>query len=153
MQAPYNKIQVTRRMNVNAVLVKQLRSERSWSQEELAIASGLHLRTVQRIENEATASLQSRKSLAATFGISIRELDYKELSTVRKHEYKTVDIDVKKGFLSGFKTTPIPGLESLLNEEGRVGWRLVQVLNPDQLNSFGKATERLVAIFEREIAV
>ena len=71
---------------------------------------------------------------------------------MRKHEYKTVDIDVKKGFLSGFKTTPMPGFETLLNEEGQNGWRLIQVLNSDQLNSFGKATERLIAIFEREIA-
>ena len=143
---------MTNRMNINAVLVKQLRSERSWSQDELAIASGLHLRTVQRIEKEATASLQSRKSLAATFGISIKDLDYQEVTTMRKHEYKTVDIDVKKGFLSGFKTTPMPSLETLLNEEGQNGWRLIQVLNSDQLNSFGKATERLIAIFEREIA-
>ena len=143
---------MTNRMNINAVLVKQLRSERSWSQEELAIASGLHLRTVQRIEKEATASLQSRKSLAATFGISIKDLDYQEVTTMRKHEYKTVDIDVKKGFLSGFKTTPMPGLETLLNEEGQNGWRLIKVLNSDQLNSFGKASERLIAIFEREIA-
>lgn len=142
---------MTNRMNINAVLVKQLRSERSWSQEELAIASGLHLRTVQRIEKEATASLQSRKSLAATFGISIKDLDYQEVTTMRKHEYKTVDIDIKKGFLSGFKTTPMPGFETLLNEEGQNGWRLIQVLNSDQLNSFGKATERLIAIFEREL--
>jgi DNA-binding XRE family transcriptional regulator len=139
-------------MNINAVLVKKLRSEQSWSQDELAIASGLHLKTVQRIEKEATASLQSRKALAATFGIDIKDLDYQKVPTMRKHEYKTVDIDVKQGFLSGFKATPLPNLDTLLNEEGQKGWRLIQILNPDLLNSFGKTTERLVAIFEREIA-
>jgi DNA-binding XRE family transcriptional regulator len=138
-------------MNINAMLVKQLRSERSWSQDELAIASGLHLRTVQRIEKEASASLQSRKALAATFSIDIKDLDYQEVPAMRKHEYKTVDIDVKKGFLSGFKAAPIPNLDALLNEEGQKGWRLVQIMNPDLLNGFGKATERLIAIFEREI--
>jgi transcriptional regulator with XRE-family HTH domain len=138
-------------MNINAVLVKQLRTEKSWSQVELAIASGLHLRTVQRIEKEATASLQSRKALAATFGIDIKGLDHREAPTMRKHEYKTVDIDVKKGFLSGFKATPVPNLDTLLNEEGQNGWRLIQILNPDLLGSFGKATERLIAVFEREI--
>jgi transcriptional regulator with XRE-family HTH domain len=139
-------------MNINAALVKQLRSERSWSQEELAIASGLHLRTVQRIEKEATASLQSRKALASTFDVSIKDLEYQEITTMRKHEYKTVDIDVKKGFLSGFKSKQMPDLEGLLNKEGQNGWRLIQILNPDQLNSFGKATERMVAIFERELS-
>jgi transcriptional regulator with XRE-family HTH domain len=138
-------------MNINAVLVKQLRTEKSWSQEELAIASGLHLRTVQRIEKEATASLQSRKALAATFGVDIKDLDHQEVPTMRKYEYKTVDIDVKKGFLSGFKATPLPNLGTLLNEEGQNGWRLIQILNPDLLSSYGKATERLSAIFEREI--
>jgi transcriptional regulator with XRE-family HTH domain len=138
-------------MNINAVLVKQLRTEKSWSQEELAIASGLHPRTVQRIENEAIASLQSRKALAATFGIDIKDLDYQKVPTMRKYEYKTVDIDVKKGFLSGFKATPLPNLDTLLNEEGQNGWRLIQILNPDLLGSYGKATERLSAIFEREI--
>ncbi|TAG02650.1 MAG: DUF4177 domain-containing protein [Betaproteobacteria bacterium] len=139
-------------MNINAMLVKRLRSERSWSQEELAIASGLHLRTVQRIEKEASASLQSRKALAATFSIDIKDLDLMEVPTMRKHEYKTVDIDVKKGFLSGFKTTPMPNLDKLLNEEGQNGWRLIQIMNPDLLSGFGKATERLIAVFEREIA-
>ena len=47
-------------MNINATLVKQLRLDNSWSQDELAIASGLNLRTVQRIEKEATATLQSK---------------------------------------------------------------------------------------------
>jgi hypothetical protein len=107
---------------------------------------------VQRIENEATASLQSRKALASTFGVGIKDLDYQEVTTMRKHEYKTVNIDVKQGFFSGFTATPLPNLEAMLNEEGRNGWRLVQILNPDLLNSFGKASERLAAIFEREVA-
>jgi DNA-binding XRE family transcriptional regulator len=142
---------MSNRMNINASLVKQLRSDRSWSQDELAIASGLHLRTVQRIEKEATASLQTRKALAATFGIDIKDLDHQKVPTMRKHEYKTVDIDVKKGFLSGFKAASVPNLDTLLNEQGQHGWRLIQILNPDLLSSFGKGSERLVAIFEREI--
>jgi transcriptional regulator with XRE-family HTH domain len=95
-------------MNINAMLVKQLRTERSWSQDELAIASGLHLRTVQRIEKEASASLQSRKALAATLGIDIKDLDYQEVPTMRKHEYKTVDIDVKKGFCRASRPHQFP---------------------------------------------
>jgi DNA-binding XRE family transcriptional regulator len=137
-------------MNINAALVKQLRSEKFWSQEELAIASGLNLRTVQRIENEATASLQSKKALAAAFDIAVKELEYLESPAMQMHEYKTLDIDWKQGFLAGMKAAPLPDLATILNREAKEGWRLVQILTPDLLMSAKKA-EKLTAIFERPI--
>jgi transcriptional regulator with XRE-family HTH domain len=66
-------------MNVNAELIVKLRKERSWSQDELAIASGLNLRTIQRVEKYASASLQSKKALAAAFDIDTRDLDNEEV--------------------------------------------------------------------------
>jgi DNA-binding XRE family transcriptional regulator len=137
-------------MNINSVLVKQLRSEKSWSQDELAIASGLNLRTVQRIEKEATASLQSKKALASVFGIAVKDLEHMESATMQKHEYKTLDIEWKQGFLAGIKTPPLPDLKAILNREGQEGWRLVQILSPNLLMS-AKAVEKMVAIFERPI--
>jgi transcriptional regulator with XRE-family HTH domain len=65
-------------MKVNAELIKKLRMNKSWSQEELAIASGLNLRTIQRIENEATASLQSRKALASALDIHVHDLKFEK---------------------------------------------------------------------------
>ena len=62
-------------MKINADLVVRLRRERSWSQDELAVASGLNLRTIQRIEKYASASLQSKKAVAAAFDIDTRDLD------------------------------------------------------------------------------
>jgi transcriptional regulator with XRE-family HTH domain len=62
-------------MRVNAKLIIKRRKERSWSQEELAIASGLNLRTIQRIESHASASLQSKKAFAAALDIDTRDLD------------------------------------------------------------------------------
>ncbi|MEM7361245.1 MAG: helix-turn-helix transcriptional regulator [Pseudomonadota bacterium] len=61
-------------MRVNAELIRKNRQNRSWSQEELAIATGLNLRTIQRIENTGSASLQSRKALAAVFGVAVDDL-------------------------------------------------------------------------------
>ena len=55
-------------------LIKRLREERSWSQDHLASVSGLSLRTVQRIENEDSCSLESKKALAAVFGIKANDL-------------------------------------------------------------------------------
>lgn len=66
-------------MKVNADLIVQLRKQRSWSQDELAIASGLNLRTVQRVEKHAMASLQSKKALAAALDIDTRDLDNQEI--------------------------------------------------------------------------
>jgi len=66
-------------MKINADLVVKLRRERSWSQDELAIASGLNLRTIQRIEKDASASLQSKKAVAAAFDIDTRDLDSEEM--------------------------------------------------------------------------
>jgi transcriptional regulator with XRE-family HTH domain len=65
-------------MKVNADLIVKLRKERSWSQDELAIASGLNLRTIQRVESYASASLQTKKALAAALEIDTRDLDNEE---------------------------------------------------------------------------
>ena len=66
-------------MKVNAELIVKLRKKRSWSQDELAIASGVNLRTVQRVESYASASLQTKKALAAALEIDTRDLDNEDL--------------------------------------------------------------------------
>lgn len=54
-------------VKINAELVKKLRADKQWSQEQLAIACGLNLRTIQRLENTANASIESVRALAAVF--------------------------------------------------------------------------------------
>jgi transcriptional regulator with XRE-family HTH domain len=61
-------------MKISAALVRRLRAERGWSQDQLAMASGLSLRTIQRVEAEGVASMGTRVSLAATFDIALAEL-------------------------------------------------------------------------------
>ncbi len=65
-------------MKINAELIIKLRKDKAWSQEELAITSGLNVRTIQRVENEASASLQSKKALASALDINVRDLDFEE---------------------------------------------------------------------------
>lgn len=55
--------------SVNSEKIKQLRIERSWSQEKLSLASGLSLRTIQRVENKGVCSLETRQAIAATFQV------------------------------------------------------------------------------------
>lgn len=66
-------------MKINADLVVRLRKERSWSQDELAVACGLNLRTIQRIEKDASASLQSMKALAAALDLDARDFQKEEV--------------------------------------------------------------------------
>ena len=59
---------------VMATNVKKRRLDRAWSQEELATISDLNVRTIQRIENGARASLETMKSLAAALDTTVAEL-------------------------------------------------------------------------------
>ena len=56
------------------MIVRKLRLQRGWSQEQLAELSGLNVRTIQRIERGQSAGLESMKSLAAVFETDISEL-------------------------------------------------------------------------------
>jgi len=99
-------------MKVDADLILSLRSERAWSQDELALATGLNLRTIQRIETEATASLQSVKALASAFEVSIRALEFKESTMLSKLVGKEVLI------VMGISVSKISGLADTV--EGKI---------------------------------
>ena len=139
-------------MKINAELVLELRTNQSWSQEELALATGLNLRTIQRIERQATASLQSKKALASAFGVHISDLLPQEKSQMKKYEYKTLQIQSTEGFLSGIKKQKQPDFAAILNKEGQEGWLLVQILSPELTQGVwtGK-TGNLVALLQREL--
>ena len=62
-------------MKVNGELIIKLRKAKSWSQETLASESGLNLRTIQRIESQSSASLQSKQAVALALGVEVHELD------------------------------------------------------------------------------
>ena len=49
--------------------IQKMRLKRGWSQQQLADASGLSARTIQRIESGHAASVESLKSIAAVFEV------------------------------------------------------------------------------------
>ncbi|QLE87603.1 helix-turn-helix transcriptional regulator [Shewanella sp. Scap07] len=57
-------------MQLSVEKLKQLRRRQGWSQELLAKACGLSLRTVQRIESEGRASAESVLALASAYQVS-----------------------------------------------------------------------------------
>jgi len=56
------------------MIVKKLRAEKNWSQEQVAAFSGLSLRTIQRVESGQSASLETLKSLASVFEVDTSKL-------------------------------------------------------------------------------
>jgi transcriptional regulator with XRE-family HTH domain len=56
------------------MIVQKMRLERGWSQQQLADLSGLNVRTIQRIENGQSASLESFKALGAAFNVDFSRL-------------------------------------------------------------------------------
>ena len=113
-------------MNINRTLILALRKQRSWSQDELAVSSGLNLRTVQRIERSGVASIQSRKALAAAFNIDVSDLDFQEESMKTKYEYRVVRFDIKWNAW-GTKVGADFEMEKQLNVLGAEGWELVKI--------------------------
>jgi len=66
------------------MIVRKLRLKRGWSQEQLAQISGLNVRTIQRIERGHSASLESKKSLAAAFEVQLSTFDTPSTSVVNE---------------------------------------------------------------------
>jgi transcriptional regulator with XRE-family HTH domain len=137
-------------MNINRALILALRKQRSWSQDELAVASGLNLRTVQRIESSGVASLQSRKALAEAFHIDVSELDSEEESVTTKFEYRVVRFDMKYrsvGIKFELKVeTDFAEMEKQMSVLGAEGWELVKI---SEIIAMGPITMALVATFKR----
>lgn len=61
-------------MHIDSTRLRELRSARQWSQEQLAELSGLNLRTIQRLESGAKISTESLRALAAVFEVPAESL-------------------------------------------------------------------------------
>lgn len=99
-------------MRVSPSIVRKLRTDLGWSQEQLAIASGLSLRTIQRVEAEGVVSLETRASLAATFGVSASALAVESSAKENTNQPRR---DVAAFFLGVAVIACV-----MLNESGRV---------------------------------
>ena len=62
------------------MIIRKLRLQHGWSQEELAAMTGLNVRTIQRAEKGHRMSLETKRSLAAVFEVSKNSLQQEELT-------------------------------------------------------------------------
>ncbi len=60
------------------MILRKIRLERGWSQEQLSELSGVSTRTIQRIERGKKASLETLKCLAAVFETEINHLQQEQ---------------------------------------------------------------------------
>lgn len=85
------------------MILKQLRISNRLSQEQLAQMSGLNVRTIQRIESGANASLESQKCLAAALNVSIETLNQENIVMDKSSEnWKNLPILLKIWFVFNF---------------------------------------------------
>jgi transcriptional regulator with XRE-family HTH domain len=56
-------------VEVSAELIKQLRQERGWTQQHLADACSVNLRTIQRVEKQGQAANETVLALCAVFEV------------------------------------------------------------------------------------
>ncbi len=129
------------------MIIKKLRLDRGWSQEDLAETSGVSVRTIQRIENGGRASLETLKCLAAVFETPVPELRRAEDMI----DQKTSQTDTGKEETGKEDTAPVelqeparPAPDVQLSEEDRAALRYVRHLR--------KYDEQLVAEAEQEKA-
>lgn len=58
----------------SSLLIQKLRLQHGWSQEQLAVLTGLSARTIQRIERGQNPSAESLKAIAAVFEVDFGTL-------------------------------------------------------------------------------
>ena len=70
------------------MIVRKLRLQRGWSQDQLAEFTGLSVRTIQRLERGHNPSLETSKSLASVFEVDLSTFSTEETAMNDKEELK-----------------------------------------------------------------
>ena len=93
---------------VNQKKIKELRLNKSWSQEELTEKTAVSLRTVQRMELDGSASLKSRRAVADALEVEPAFLDPQpeEQADAVKDNHGAKPKAMKKGFWIDLLTYP-----------------------------------------------
>lgn len=68
-------------MEINSTFIKELRASKAWTQQHLADACDVHLRTIQRVEREGSASAETVLALCAVFEIQRQQLSIIPMAT------------------------------------------------------------------------
>jgi len=145
--------------NLSPERIKHFRKDNGWSQDLLAKASGLSLRTIQRAEKDGNSSAETQLALAAAFDISPQELFF--VSSTPDVNWKRKNI--MQSFLALFVACAAIGMLFILGGEPRLfadtpsGLYLLLIMFSGTIIAFGfhgliKSLTGLSYIFANEIA-
>jgi transcriptional regulator with XRE-family HTH domain len=81
------------------MIVRKLRLQQGWTQDQLSEISGLSIRTIQRLERGAKPSLETAKSLAAIFEVDFQSFHPWELDMSSNEKAPAVSEDEKSAML------------------------------------------------------
>ncbi len=85
------------------MILKQLRISRHLSQEQLAIMSGLNVRTIQRIESGKNASVESLKCLSSALEVDVETLTKGEFMIDKSSDHwRDLPLALKCWFMFNF---------------------------------------------------
>ncbi len=112
------------------MIVRKLRTKRSWSQEQLADFSGLNVRTIQRVENGQKASLETLKCLASVFEIEVDTLT-EEITVIDKEaeEWKELPWLFRANMLGVNSRKALIRIEAALFVFALANW----IIQPDEI--------------------
>lgn len=104
-------------MKAKSALIRKYRTQRMWSQEQLAHACSLGLRTVQRVEARGNASAETMQALAAVLETSVDELIWKD-GDYKVYQHKQWSVVL-------LTVLPIVGILTLYFGQGRLPAALI----------------------------
>lgn len=81
-------------VKVKRETLRELRASKGWTQEKLAEVSGVHSRTIQRIEKDEIASIQSLDALANALDVEPSILLNAELKIRKLNKHPTTNDDI-----------------------------------------------------------
>lgn len=116
--------------------IKKLRKQKHWSQDQLAQMSGLSIRTIQRIERDQKAGLESLKALSSVFGIEINELQREAVDAAGIIASEQDDLTKKDAYaqdVKGLYKLPAIAIFSLLSTfifvvDETTGWGFIGMM-------------------------
>ena len=87
-------------MLLNQSLVKEIRINKGWTQAQLADLCDVNIRTIQRVESDGLASLETTMALALAFGRETKDL-FADPKTKNNHKIIYLLLGLLAGFILG----------------------------------------------------
>jgi len=109
------------------MIVKKLREQNGWTQEQLAEFCDLNVRTIQRVESGNKASLETLKSLASVFEVNISKLT-EEITVIDKESenWKVLPWWFRFNMFGVYKKRTVVWVELAMVFTGIVSWIILQ---------------------------